>query len=31
MLGQGRAPTDLIHVAYIGEGENLFLFGAPGK
>jgi len=31
VLGNGSAPTDLIHVAYVGEGEDLFIIGAPGN
>ena len=31
ITGNGSSPTDLVHVAYIGDGEELFMFGAPGK
>ena len=31
VLGSGSSPTDLIHVAYLGEGEDLLMVGVPGK
>jgi hypothetical protein len=31
VVGNGGSPADLIHVAYVGEGEDLLVIGAPGK
>ena len=31
ILGSGSGPADLVHVAYVGEGEDLFMIGMPGS
>jgi hypothetical protein len=31
IIGNGSSPSDLVHVAYVGEGEDLFMIGATGK
>ena len=31
VIGNGGSPSDFVHVAYVGEGEDLFMIGAPGQ